>query len=180
MSGITAVIAAAVAAVGFSGCFEAAAKLPYISTVQTGSVDKMEKTDFKRITIRESGMMAQVTEYELLKTDDGITVSQYFGRWSLYDGAGREECLYKKVEGDKAMYEKFAKLAANCNVKGWDGFDGVDMEVLDGQSIMVEAELADGKTIYAHGSNSYPAGYFEFVDEVYNVLKDAEVLNELY
>ena len=47
MAGITAVIAAAAAMVGFSGCFEAAEKLPYISTVQTGSVDKVEKTDFE-------------------------------------------------------------------------------------------------------------------------------------
>ena len=125
-------------------------------------------------------MVAQVTEFELAKTKDGITVSQYFGRWDLYDGKGRDECLYKKVEGDKDMYDKFAKLAAECGVKEWNGFDGVDMEVLDGESIMIDGVLSDGTSIYAYGSNAYPAGYHEFVEEIYDVLEDAEVLGELY
>ena len=44
-------------------------------------------------------------------------------------------------------------------VGGWAGFSGHDPNVLDGSSFRLEAVLADGTRIEAHGENKFPPNY---------------------
>lgn len=41
----------------------------------------------------------------------------------------------------------------------WAGFSGHDPNVLDGSSFRLEAVLADGTRIEAHGENKFPPNY---------------------
>ena len=42
---------------------------------------------------------------------------------------------------------------------GWAGFSGHDPNVLDGSNFRLEATLADGTRIEAHGENKFPPNY---------------------
>ena len=56
------------------------------------------------------------------------------------------------IEQAKAILEEYG-------VGGWAGFSGYDPNVLDGSSFRLEAVLADGTRIEAHGENKFPPNY---------------------
>ncbi len=123
-----------------------------------------EPVNFERITISIQGTMAYSEEYEILKTEDGeVSLSYYEGPW-LYDaGAERADCLAAQVTGDVELYKEINGFANSCGVFGWDGFSKSNPNVLDGESFSMEAVLVDGRTLYAHGTNSFPSGYGQFL-----------------
>ena len=127
--------------------------------------------EFKRVTLRVSGMMASATEYEALKTAQGVEVSLYDGPWVYHEGTSRESCLQARKKGGEALYYEMAEFFDKIEIEKWDGFSKSNSMVLDGYTFSFEAETADGKTIYAHGSNSYPSHYDDFVNYIRDILQ---------
>ena len=61
------------------------------------------------------------------------------------------------IEGD--VLEQLGELMGTYHVDRWDGFDKNNKHVMDGSSFTLSVTLADGSTISAHGSNSFPENY---------------------
>lgn len=132
--------------------------------------------EFQSIRISETGMMAYSTVYYAEKTDTGVHLEYYMGRY-YWDGNDQKEDkqMIHQVDGDETLYQKVARLAAKYDLISWDGFSGSDPNVLDGYSFSFDATLADGKTISASGSNKYPDGYRGFTTEMDELLSKTEI-----
>ena len=52
------------------------------------------------------------------------------------------------------------RLAAECGIAGWDGFD--EMDGTSDAGFSFEAEDADGGILFAQGTGSFPEGYEAF------------------
>ena len=57
------------------------------------------------------------------------------------------------------LLEQARAILEEYGVGGWAGFSGHDPNVLDGSSFRLEATLADGTRIEAHGENKFPPNY---------------------
>ena len=125
-------------------------------------MSKAERVVFERITLRIQGTMAWSQEYEVLRTDDGMEASYYEGSWMYNDSEEREDCVASSKTWTKDDYDELAAKLYDLRVPSWDGYTKSDPNALDGSSFSLEIALADGKTIYAHGTNAYPKNYGEF------------------
>ena len=128
---------------------------------------------FRRITLSESGSAASTYELEVLRAGSGVTVSEYNGPWQYWDDTSREDCLQARAEGGEDLYRKIALQCEALGIRSWDGFSESDPDVLDGTMFSFEAELADGGTITAHGSNAYPDHYGDLVNFIRELLAPA-------
>lgn len=84
------------------------------------------------------------------------------------DCVGAKEPLRRNA--DQRLTEDLTKLLKECQVISWNGFNKVANGVLDGSGFSLTMELADGRKITAHGSNSFPKGYQRFkqkLDEMF-------------
>ena len=76
-------------------------------------------------------------------------------------------CLTRTPEGTRVelelyheeVYQEAKAILEEYGVGGWAGFSGHDPSVLDGSSFRLEAVLADGTRIEAHGENKFPPNY---------------------
>ncbi len=118
-----------------------------------------ENISFKRLTLRISGMAVEVTEYELLKTENGMNAALYFGRWQYDELIARRDCLRSQKDCPADEYERFNTLLNSLKVVKWNGRSYNNPMVLDGESFSLEIELSDGRILYCHGTNSWPDGY---------------------
>ena len=128
-------------------------------------VSRLEPTDFESFILSESGMRAEKEAYEAKRTADGVQFSHYFAvsRWSDEAKEYVEERMNETViDGGEELYLYLAGLTHACDTPGWDGFSGSDPRVLDGTTFTFRAKLADGRQVYATGSNAYPKHYHEF------------------
>ena len=66
---------------------------------------------------------------------------------------------YLKIESGTGLLEEARAILEEYGVGGWAGFSGHDPNVLDGSSFRLEAVLADGTRIEAHGENKFPPNY---------------------
>ncbi len=57
-------------------------------------------------------------------------------------------------------------------VDRWDGFDKTNSMVRDGEGFSLSLTLADGRTVYAHGSNCFPKNYTEVFSEIRPLYND--------
>lgn len=62
---------------------------------------------------------------------------------------------------DDSALEEISVIATSHRLHAWNGFDKTDGRALDGRSFSLSATLADGSTIEARGSNSFPDGFRE-------------------
>ena len=76
------------------------------------------------------------------------------------DYAGAKEPLRRYA--DSRLTEDLTNIIREYQVLSWDGFNKVAKDVLDGSGFSLSLELADGRRISAHGSNSFPKGYHKF------------------
>ena len=61
-------------------------------------------------------------------------------------------------------------IAAEHRLDMWDGFDKVSKRASDGEGFTLSMTTGDGRSIYANGSNKFPAGYSEArmaIDELF-------------
>ena len=84
----------------------------------------------------------------LTRTPEGTRVELELYHEEVYQEQAGPELL----EQAKAILEEYG-------VGGWAGFSGHDPNVLDGKSFRLEATLADGTRIEAHGENKFPPNY---------------------
>ena len=68
------------------------------------------------------------------------------------------EEVYQEQAGPELL-EQAKAILEEYGVGGWAGFSGHDPNVLDGKSFRLEATLADGTRIEAHGENKFPPNY---------------------
>ena len=68
------------------------------------------------------------------------------------------EEVYQEQAGPELL-EQAKAILEEYGVGGWAGFSGHDPNVLDGSSFRLEATLADGTRIEAHGENKFPPNY---------------------
>ena len=87
-------------------------------------------------------------------TKDGDSVRLYAEE--LFSGGRIAD---EKIGHDEL--DLICKLAGECRVDLWDGFDENAKNVQDGSNFSLEITLADGSTISARGSNRFPAYYSE-------------------
>ena len=121
------------------------------------------------LTMSENGSMASTCEYEIVRNDNGVTVSLYDGNWEYSDDVDREECLEKRIEGGEELYVKIAQAAKDCGIRSWNGFSGSNPNVLDGYSISFSGVI-DGGSFSGHGSNRSPKGYNDFIKTLRDIL----------
>ncbi len=68
---------------------------------------------------------------------------------------------------DTAFVQALEALCAKHNVKRWDGFDKYNPHVCDGDGFSLSVRYSDGKSVYAHGMNISPKGFWEFDREMH-------------
>lgn len=123
-------------------------------------------TSFDTITLSETGMRAFTDEYEIVRTDAGVTLSYYAGAWKYNESQSKEDCLAARAEKENEVYEQILKLLNECKVMSWDGFSESDPRALDGTIFSFIAIVNDGIKINATGSNAYPKNYDRFKDTI--------------
>ena len=136
-----------------------------------GTGDMKELPEFDIITISEIGTEASTREYEIVRTDGGVTVSFYYGPWNFNEATKREDCLTNRIEGGDELYGSLRELVRDCKVEKWNGFSKSNPNVLDGSSFWLSGVI-NGKEVSAHGSNAYPDGYSDFTRALWKMLNE--------
>ncbi len=94
--------------------------------------------------------MESCYSYSLTQEEDGVHFHA-----ELF--AGRP-CTIDALIDEPAL-EELGAIAGKYHLAEWDGFHKSDSSILDGASFSLYMTLADGKSISAHGSNSFPPHY---------------------
>lgn len=134
---------------------------------------KNEKlTSFEVITLHLSGMRF-ICEYEIVMKDNLAEISEYGIR---YHEGEDERILRRRTTCEES---EVIKLLNDCKFMSWDGFYGSHPKgVLDGTMFHLDAIVNGDKKIHASGSENFPKHFRELEDWFYQVLKDAEEIEE--
>jgi len=132
---------------------------------------------------REMQMMEEPREMEITSfsfTHTGSSTEQCF----LYSAEQTEDGIRLYTEElfsgglivdmivDEPILEHLGEIAGKYRLDRWDGFDKSDKHVMDGTRFSLSVTLADGKTISAHGSNSFPDGYGDAKQEICELFEE--------
>lgn len=144
-------------------------------------VSLLEATDFESVRLSVQGSSAGQDVYEAQKTEDGVKLFHYTGYYDWSDAINdyaetREDETV--LDGGEAAYRYIAGLLTACDVRKWDGFRKSNPHVLDGEMFSFSAKLADGTTITASGSNSFPVHYGELVNALHDYVYYNNNINE--
>lgn len=121
-------------------------------------------------TYRSSGMDSS-TRMVLEKAENGTKVTL-----ELNYGIHTAETV---VEDD--LLGQLSALATEHRMDLWDGFDMADRRVLDGEMFEVSMVTADGRILFASGSNAYPDNYHEVIPYIDQMVNDLTVrLTDMY
>ncbi|MBQ8108189.1 MAG: hypothetical protein IJ129_05525, partial [Ruminococcus sp.] len=113
----------------------------------------------KLLTITIQGCSVFTEEYEVRFEDNTAELSIYEGRWKFDDDASREDFLSMRRSGGEEYAQALRELLRKYHVVRWDGFEGYNIYVLDGEHFRMTGETVSGKKLYATGSNSFPKGF---------------------
>lgn len=80
------------------------------------------------------------------------------GKYTAYFWLADEEEPYP-VPVDEVWVDQLQDIVYAYNVILWDGFNGSDSVLLDGDSFSISLTFSDGTTVSARGYGSFPAGY---------------------
>ena len=112
---------------------------------------------FEIVTLHISGMMPQVTEYEIVKSGGNAEISQYAVE---YNNGEKVRQLQKSAV---CSAEDALEMMNKCRLILWDGFRGKrPAGVKDGTDFTFKATVNKGKEIYAAGSQRFPKHYGDF------------------
>lgn len=103
--------------------------------------------------------------YSIEETKEGVR----FQSEGLYSGGE----IVDLVVDDDQILTQLGELAGTYQADRWNGFDQTNSMVLDGSGFSVRITLADGGTISARGSNSFPKGFGEFHSELNDLVVQA-------
>jgi hypothetical protein len=130
---------------------------------------KQMAESFEIITVRLSGMRF-TDDYEIILRGDEAEVSKYGIR---YTQAGNERVPERRAFVGK---NEILKLINECGLLSWDGFSGAHpFGVKDGVMFSLKA-VVNGKSIRASGSENFPKHYREFMNAIYEMLRQGEEL----
>ena len=101
--------------------------------------------------------------YSAEQTEDGIRLYTE----ELFSGG-----LIVDTIVDEPVLEQLGEIAGKYRLDRWDGFDKNNKHVMDGNNFSLSVTLADGKTILAHGNNSFPDGYGDAKQEICELFED--------
>lgn len=87
-----------------------------------------------------------------------------------YDAMQHREFENMTLECDAGIIEQIESLYKKLRIAEWNGFDKYNTRVLDGDGFSVSILFNDGKELYAHGSNVYPAGYSDFKNQLDDII----------
>ena len=90
--------------------------------------------------------------FELKRTDEG---THLYAEEQFSNGRVADAMI------DDSALEQLGRLAGDCRIDRWDGFDETNKRVRDGTGFALNVTLADGSTISARGSNAFPGNYSE-------------------
>lgn len=122
----------------------------------------------KILTVHISAMR-YVVEYEIIDKEGSAEISLYDIRFRKEED--RRE-LRKRVE---CGIEEMIDLMNNCGFMKWDGFNGPNPKgILDGKMFTLKAEVNNGESVYATGSNNYPKNFWKFMDRIDELLRGEE------
>ena len=83
----------------------------------------------------------------------------------------------RSAEVTPAQYERLCALVDELNLKSWDGYDKIAMDVLDGPQFDMAVGFTDKTSIHARGYAHFPNDYRTVRDALFaffeDVLKDA-------
>lgn len=137
-----------------------------VNPIDTENKNLVTITSFKKITLRVIGMRYNM-EYEILNKPPKSVLSLY--RITYRDGTNKR-VIEKSAETDTEIMLEFFNL---CKVIRWNGFCGDHpKDVKDGVMFIFRAEVNEGQTVYAEGSENFPQGYREFVSTLNRILRD--------
>ena len=91
------------------------------------------------------------------------------GEWTVICEFHCEYDTYT-LPADAELMNKLTEIMDAHTLRQWDGFSASDSMVLDGSGFSLEVDFADGSSIDAHGSNSFPDGFNEAkqaIDELF-------------
>ena len=125
---------------------------------------KTTLTSFEKISLRVISMRYDI-EYEILNKPPKAVLSLY----QIYykDGSDKRVIEKSAVTDTEIMLELFN----SCKIIRWNGFRGNHpKDVSDGVMFKFQAEVNEGQTVYAEGSENFPRGYREFVSTLNLIL----------
>ena len=127
---------------------------------------KKKVYSFKSITLRLAGMRT-TDEIEVINKEENAELSFYRIK---YDGKEDTRVLEESVSCDS---QKIIDLLNECKVLSWDGFYGKHPKnVKDGIMFNFVAIVNEDETIKASGSENFPKNYREFLNSLYELLRD--------
>ncbi|MBR3298230.1 MAG: hypothetical protein IKI64_03395 [Clostridia bacterium] len=128
---------------------------------------------FAKLVLHEYGSTAEESEFELIKTVDGLRISNYFGNW-WDEGKGehsRKNCLAKRRRGSMELYNELTDELGRLNIASWNGFNENDPDVCDGMGFWLELELENGERICASGMNAFPPDYHVLAAKLHSLFE---------
>lgn len=132
-------------------------------------------TAFREISIYCYGTSTETSDYEIVRTEDGVRISYYRGSWDYDDSLEMEDCLERQYDGDQSDYETILAAMNECGVAAWDGFDKSSRYAVDGDGFSMTAVIDEGQEITARGLNAYPKGYSDFMKCINDLLENGVV-----
>ena len=75
-----------------------------------------------------------------------------------------------ELPADSELMRELQLLTDQHELRKWDGFSKTDSMVLDGSGFFLSIAFADGSSVAAHGSNSFPDGFSDAksaIDELF-------------
>ena len=73
---------------------------------------------------------------------------------------------YKKIEVSSEVVNKLESILNKYSVSKWDGFNGNNKNVLDGDSFHFNVKMKDGSSVSASGYMKWPKNYSEVSAEI--------------
>ena len=124
---------------------------------QNKKITNISNIENLRFSYTSGYMMNSDTRYELDCKE---------GCFLLYKPYGISSSEEKRYKVDNEIVLEIEKVLNKYNVSKWDGFDGNDQNVLDGDSFGFFVTMKNGDTIEASGYMSWPKNYGEVKSEL--------------
>ncbi|MCR4992043.1 MAG: hypothetical protein K6A45_03260 [Lachnospiraceae bacterium] len=119
----------------------------------------------------ESGITSLYYGYHGSRAGYSYTVSSKDGKTVFeFDDSEHRDYGVMEYECDASAIEQLEKLYLDHKVYEWDGFSKTNKDVLDGDGFSLTITFNDGSEMNAHGSNASPKGFWEYEEELTEVI----------